>query len=104
MNIKHEIDMPNANPKANLTNRTIFHRLALGFVLDWLRFALGYVGIALGPRGFWDTNMLVLVTRNAHIGVFTNARPQYEWVCILVEYMLYSVALHERLVGTPMHA
>ena len=55
-----EIDMANLNLNANLANATMFHLFVLGLVLGWL-------GFALGPRGFADTNMLVSVMQNASI-------------------------------------
>ena len=39
-----EIDMPNAKPILILANATIFHLLGLGFTLDRLAFALGWLG------------------------------------------------------------
>ena len=51
-------------------------------------FALGLWGFALGPRGFSDTNMLVLATRKSHVGGLPNAGTQHEGVCVAVEYRL----------------
>ena len=58
------IDMPKVNPTLTYLTRTIFHRLALGFVLGplgsrWVHWGIGSVGFTLGPRGFLDTNFLV---------------------------------------------
>ena len=47
------------------------------------------LGFTLGPQGFLYTNMLVLATRNAHIGAHAYAKqvPQCKGVCVLVEYI-----------------
>ena len=60
-NKQHGIDIPNANQMQMLPNATIFHWLVLGPAFGWL-------GFALGLRGFSDTNMWVLVMQNACVG------------------------------------
>ena len=55
---QHEIDMPNVNPNANVNQLDHIPTLALGLTLGW-------TGLAMGMRGFLDTNMLVSVSKNA---------------------------------------
>ena len=45
---------------------------------------------ALGPRGFFDTNMLVSQTGNAH--VWGSTQRQAPRICVLMESKLYSFA------------
>ena len=63
-----EIDMPIANPNVRGTQHDHIPPLMLGLML-------GLRGDALGLRGFLNTNLLVSATRNAHVGVQTNATP-----------------------------
>ena len=70
----HSRWLPNANgmDKNNMKctwstrdpKRPLFHLLAL----SRLGVTMGKLGVALGPQGFQDTNMLVKATQNRHIG------------------------------------
>ena len=50
--------------------------------------ALGHQRFALGPQGFLDTNILVSLMEIVPLEDLPNAKPQGEWVCVLVEYRL----------------
>ena len=57
----------------------------LGLALGGLGFALGWVGSA---RTF-NTNLLVLPIRNAHVGGLDQRDALTKLVCVVVEYRVY---------------
>ena len=80
--------MPYANPTLGYPIRTIFHWLALGLMLGIIG---SRCGVALGPQGFSDTNMLVLATQILCVGGGPNVKPQCVLFRVAVEYRLTSI-------------
>ena len=92
--------MANASPNARTPNATYIPparvRLVLGIKgSHWaLLTRVGHywlaLGVALGPQGFLDINMLVLATRKSRVGGI--AKHQREWLCIAVA--IYALHRH----------